>query len=190
MMNITPEEAQTALNDIQHASRAAQNVFNTWAYHMLSWGIVWVIGFLLSQFLFRWINWIWIVLVVAGIVSSSILGTMQGRRMRMAPGSQAAFISSRLGMFYGVLYGFIILWLILFSLTAVQVSMLWTTATMFGYISAGLWFRQMSYVVLGVGVTFMSVIGYYLLPHYFWLWSAVFAGLPLVCVSIYFLRRK
>jgi hypothetical protein len=190
MMNITPEEAQTALNDIQHATRTAQNVFNIWAYHMLIWGIAWTAGFLISQFQFQWINWIWIVLVVAASASSGILGAIQGRRMRIVPGSQAAFISSRLGMFYGVLYGFIILWLILFSLTAVQVLMLWITATMFGYISAGLWFRQMSYVVLGVGITFMSVIGYYLLPHYFWLWSAVFAGLPLVCTGIYFLRRK
>ncbi len=37
-MNITPEEAQTALNDIQQATRTARGVFNIWAYHMLLWG--------------------------------------------------------------------------------------------------------------------------------------------------------
>jgi hypothetical protein len=189
-MNITPEEAQVALNDIQHATRTARSVFNIWSYHMLVWGIVWTVGFLISQFLPQWINWIWIVLVIIGVACSGILGTMQGRRVRMTPGSQAAFISSRLGMFYGVLYAFIILWLIIFPLSAAQVSMLWITALMFGYIVAGLWLRQTISIVLGVGVTVMSVIGYYLLPHYFWLWSAIFAGLPLICLSIYYLRRK
>lgn len=189
-MNITPEEAQVALNDIQHATRTAHNIFNIWAYHMLVWGIVWTVGFLISQFQPRWISAIWTVAVLCGIAASIVIGMIQGRRMRIVPGSQAAFVSSRLGMFCGVLYGFVILWLIVFPLTAPQVSILWITATTFSYISAGLWFRQMTYVVLGVGITLMVVLGYYLLPHYFWLWSAVFAGLPLVCTGIYFLRRK
>lgn len=189
-MNITPEEAQTALNDIQQATRTARGVFNIWAYHMLIWGIVWTIGFLLSQFQPQWISAIWIIMVLCGIAGSTVVGIIQGRRMRIVPGSQAAFISSRVSMFCGVLYGFVILWLIVFPLTAPQVSILWITATTFSYISTGLWFRQMTYVVLGVGITLMVVIGYYLVPHYFWLWSAVFAGLPLVCTGIYFLRRK
>lgn len=189
-MNITPEEAQTALNDIQHATRAAQNVFNIWAYHMLTWGLVWTVGFLVSQFQPLWLDIIWVVMVLCGIVASTVIGMIQGRRMRMTPGSQAAFISSRMSIFCGVLYCFVILWLSIFPLTPSQVSILWVTATMFSYICAGLWFRHMTYVVLGVGITLMVVIGYYLLPHYFWLWSAVFGGLPLICVGIYFLRRK
>ena len=43
---------------------------------------------------------------------------------------------------------------------------------------------------LGVGITVVSVLGYYLLPSYFYLWEAVFAGLPLVAVSVYYLRQR
>ncbi|MBA2396197.1 MAG: hypothetical protein H0V70_26015 [Ktedonobacteraceae bacterium] len=189
-MNITPEEAQAALNDIQHATRTAQNAFNIWAYHMLIWGSVWVICFLISQFQPQWIPVTWTVMVLCGIVGSAVVGMVQGRRTRTAPGSRAAFIGSRLGIFYGVLYCFIILWLIIFPLTPPQVALLWITVVMFGYINAGLWLQQPTAIVLGVAVTCMSVIGYYLLPNYFWLWSAVFAGLPLVCLGTYLLRRK
>ena len=49
-MNITPEEAQTALNDIQQATRTARGVFNIWAYHMLIWGVVWTLVFLSVSF--------------------------------------------------------------------------------------------------------------------------------------------
>lgn len=189
-MNITPEEAQAALNDIQHATKTARSVFNIWAYHMLIWGSAWTVGFLTSQFRPQWIGWIWAVMVVGGIVGSTIIGIMQGRRVRLAPGSHAAFVSSRLGLFYGVLYCFTILWLIVFPLSLLQVGMLWITVTMFGYIIAGIWLRLPIYIGIGIGVTFMSVLGYYLLPHYFWLWSAAFAGLPLIVVSIYFLRQR
>jgi hypothetical protein len=189
-MNITPEEAQSALDDIQYATKVARNVFNIWSYHMLIWGIVWTIGFLASQLRPQWINMIWIVMVVCGIMGSAIIGTIQGRRVRLVPGSRAAFVSARLGIFYGVLYCFTILWMIIFPLTPAQVSMLWITITMFGYIVGGIWGQQSLYIGLGVGVTLMSVVGYYLLPHYFWLWSAAFAGLPLVVVSIYFLRQR
>ena len=40
-MNITPEEAQAAHNDIQDASTKARKVANTWAYYMLLWGVIW-----------------------------------------------------------------------------------------------------------------------------------------------------
>ena len=53
-------------------------------------------------------------MVLCGIVGSTVVGIIQGRRTRLVPGSRAAFIGSRLGIFYAVLYGFIILWLIIF----------------------------------------------------------------------------
>jgi hypothetical protein len=189
-MNITPEGAQAALNDIQDASTKARNIVNTWAYYMLLWGAVWTIGFLATQFKPQFVTWIWIIMVVIGMAGSAILGIIQGGRMRPVPGSHVAFISSRLGIFYGVLYGFAILWLIIFPLTPMQIGILWITVVMFGSIIAGSWINEPPPIIIGVGVTCMSVLGYYFLPQYFWVWAAVFAGLPLVGVSIYYLRQK
>lgn len=189
-MNITPEEAQAALNDIQDASTKARNVMKMWAYNMLLWGIVWTFGFLATQVKVQWATGIWIVMVVIGMVGSAIIGIIQGGRIRPTPGSHSAFIGSRLGIFYGVLYGFAILWLIIFPLNAMQIGILWITLVMFGTIIAGSWIHEPLAIIEGVGITCLSVVGYYLLPEYFWVWAAVFAGLPLVGISIYYLRKQ
>lgn len=190
-MNITPQEAQTALNDIRSATTKAHNVINIWAYYMLLWGIIWTLGFLASQVVPPlYIAWLWGIMVLLGMVGSAVIGTRQGRLMRTTPGTHTAFVGSRLGIFFGVLYGFAILWLILFPLTPMQVGMLWITVVMFGSIITGAWLREPVSIWLGVGVTITSVIGYYLVPLYFWIWVSVFAGSPLVAVSLYYLRKR
>jgi hypothetical protein len=189
-MNITPEEAQAALNDIQDASIKARNAMNIWAYYMLLWGIVWTLGFLATQFKPQWVAGIWIVMVAIGMSGSAIIGIIQGGRMRPTPGSHTAFVGSRLGIFYGVLYGFAILWLIIFPLNPMQIGILWITVVMFGTIIAGTWIHESLPIIVGVGITSLSVVGYYLLPQYFWIWAAVFAGLPLVGISTYHLRKQ
>ncbi|HXZ03217.1 MAG TPA: hypothetical protein VEH81_00210 [Ktedonobacteraceae bacterium] len=189
-MNITPEEAQAALKDIEDASTKARSIANIWAYYMLLWGVVWATGFLATQFQPEWVIGIWIVMVVIGMAGSALIGITQGGRMRPVPGSHLAFIGSRLGIFYGVLYSFAILWLIIFPLNPMQIGILWITVVMFGSIIAGTWINEPLPIIVGVGITVMSVVGYYLIPHYFWIWAAVFAGLPLIGVSIYYLREK
>lgn len=189
-MNITPEEAQATLDNIRQTTTKAHGISHFWAYYMLLWGIVWMAGFLASQWQPQFIGWIWGIVIVVGMVGSAILGITQGGRMRSAPGSRTALIGTQLGIFNGVLYGFAILWLIIFPLTPHQVAMLWVTIVMFSTIIAGAWLRIPLSIGLGVGITAVSVLGYYLLPSYFYLWEAVFAGLPLVAVSVYYLRQR
>jgi hypothetical protein len=189
-MNISPEEAQIALEDIRSATTTARSVLNNYAYFLVVWGVVWTLGFLACQFFAQWISWILIVMLVLGMIGSSLVGITQGGRVRMVPGSRMAFVNTRLGMFYGVLYSFSVLWLFLFPRTLLQVGMLWITLVMFGAIVEGIWLQQPVSIGLGIGVTVLSVIGYYLLPHYFWLWVAVFAGLPLIAMGISALRKK
>ena len=81
-------------------------------------------------------------------------------------------------------------WLIIFPLTPHQVAILWVTVVMFSAITAGAWLRIPLPIGLGVGITALSVLGYYLLPSYFYLWEALFAGFPLVAVSMYYLRKR
>ncbi|HEX4207316.1 MAG TPA: hypothetical protein VHZ51_24575 [Ktedonobacteraceae bacterium] len=189
-MNINPEEAQAALYDIQHVTTKTQGMLNIWSYYMLLWGLVWAFGFLATQLQPQLVIWILVAMLLVGMLGSMILGIIQGARLRPTPGSQAAFLGSRLGIFHGVLYCFAVLWLIVFHLSALQVGVLWITVTMFGSITAGIWYRNLLSIGSGVGVTIISLLGYYLLPHYFWLWAAVFAGLPLIGISIYYMRQR
>ena len=189
-MNITPEEAQSALDAIKQAKTQACTMVYMWAYYWLLWGTVWTIGFLLTQFEPQLLVWIWSTMVIIGMAGSAIIGIRQGSSMRSTPGSQNAFLGERYGIFNGVLYGFVILWWIIFLPTPSQVGMLWITAFTFSAIIAGVWFKIPVCIELGVGMTLMSVLGYYVFPHYFWLWAAVFAGLPLIGMGVYYLRQK
>src|SRR5579875_654804 len=116
-MNITPEEAQSALDTIKQAKTQACTMVYIWAYYWLLWGAVWTIGFLLTQFEPQLLVWIWSAMIVIGMAGSTIIGIRQGSSMRSTPGSQNAFLGERYGIFNGVLYGFAILWLIIFPLT-------------------------------------------------------------------------
>ncbi|GHO69676.1 hypothetical protein KSC_085680 [Ktedonobacter sp. SOSP1-52] len=189
-MHITPDEAQAALNDIEDAAKQARHLVNTWAYFMLLWGVVWTLGFLVTQFALSLIVWIWSVMLLVGMGGSMILGILQGQRTRPAPGAQSTRDSTLYGIFNGVLYGFVLLWVLLIPLKPLHIGLLWITAEMMSAIMAGIWLRQPLSLVLGIGVTLITIVGYLLLPGYFWAWSALFAGLPLIIVGISFLRRR
>ena len=189
-MNITPDEARVALHDIQQGTAKARIIYNAWAYYLLLWGAVWTIGFLGTQVQPHFAGLIWGVMIVIGMGGSALLGSLQARRMRVVPGTRSAFMGARLGIFYGVLYAFAILWLIVFPFTLLQVALFWIMVVAFGFIIAGVWLCEYVSIGLGVGMTFMGVLGYFFVPHYFWLWSAVFAGLPLMGVGVYYLLRK
>jgi len=190
-MNVTPEEAQEALAAIQQTTVKMRRGLAYYAYQQILWGLLWFAGFLVSQFVQpATLNWVWIAIPILGVIGSALMGISQGRRMRVTPDSRLAFISSRVGIFLGSLYGFGNIWFVVFQpLRVLQIVLFWITLVMFGYIVAGAWLRISLLIGIGVGVTVMSLLGYYLLPGYFYLWSAVFAGGTLLGSGIYILLR-
>jgi hypothetical protein len=69
-------------------------------------------------------------------------------------------------------------------------AMLWITVVMLATITTGILLQQRLFIIVGVAITVMASIGYWAVPQYFWLWVAVFAGAPLIGVSLYLLRRR
>jgi hypothetical protein len=99
-------------------------------------------------------------------------------------------VQTRLPIFYGVLYLFFLLWQVALPLTARDSAFLWITVIMLAAIVTGLWLQESVLIGCGVGITVLSALGYWLVPQYFWMWIAVFAGLPLIGVSIYLWKRQ
>ena len=188
-MNISPEEARTALDGVQVETAKTQHSMYVWFYYTLLWGIVWTIGFLATQLQPQLLGWIWAAMLVAGMSGSSGIGAFSGSRFRMTPGTEAARVAIQLGSFYGILYAFAALWLIVLRLNALQIGFFWITVVMFGTIIAGVWLRDARQIILGVSVTLLTLLGYYLWPHYFWGWAALVAGCPLIGISLYSLKR-
>lgn len=189
-MNLSPNEAQAALNDIREATERTRPLLTAWLYCVLVCGVVWTIAFGVSQWLPLTPFWSVGENMLVGVVCAFLFARWRTTVVRYTPGSRSAFLYNRLPIFYGALYAFFLLWQIMFDLPQTQQAMLWITVVMLAAITTGLLLRQPLFIIAGVAITAMSAIGYWALPAYFWLWIAVFAGLPLIGVSLYLLRKR
>jgi hypothetical protein len=188
-MNISRDEAQASLNAIQDAKKIPHRLLNSWIVSIFVCGVIWTVSFAASQFLPESPLWSMSESFLVGIAFSVYWGRRHITAIRLAPQSRLAFLQARLPIFYGVLYLFFILWQIAFSLSAMESALLWITVIMFAAIITGLWLQESVLIGCGVGITVLSAVGYWFIPNYFWLWVAVFAGLPLIGVSFYLWRK-
>jgi len=189
-MNLSHDEAQAALNDIYQATAQAHHLLKAWLYSILVCGIVWTVAFAVAQWQPLTPVWSAGETILVGVVCSFLFAQRLTPVVRFTPGSRSAFLHSRIPIFYGILYAFFVLWQFMLDLTTMQVAALWITVVMLATITTGLLLQQRLFIVSGLGVTVMTALGYWLVPDYFWLWIAGFAGLPLIVVSLYLLRRQ
>ncbi len=189
-MNLSHDEAQAALNDIRQATAQTHNLLKAWLISILAIGIVWTLAFAIAQW--QPLTPIWSAgeTILVGVVCSSIFWQWRASAVRFTPGSYRALVYNRLPIFYALLYAFFLLWQFMFDLTTMQLAMLWISVVMLATITTGLLLRQNLFIACGLGITVMSALGYWLVPAYFFVWIAVFAGLPLIGVSLYLLRRQ
>lgn len=189
-MNLSHDEAQAALNDIHQATAQTNHLLRVWLYCTLVCGIVWTVAFAVAQWQPLAPIWSAGETILVGVVCSFLFAQRLSPVVRFTPGSRSAFIHSRLPIFFGVLYAFFVLWQFMLDLTTMQVAALWITVVMLATITTGLLVQQRLFIVCGLAITVMTALGYWLVPAYFWLWIAIFAGLPLIGVSLYLLRRR
>jgi hypothetical protein len=189
-MDISRKEAQQAFDTDEDATNASRSLLASWAVGVFVVGVIWTVTFAASQFLPENPLWSLGETFLVGIAFAIYWGQRRMTAIRVAPQSRLAFQYTRLAMFYGILYLFFLLWQITLLRTAMASALLWITVIMFAAIITGVWLREPVLIGCGVAVTALTTLGYWLLPQYFWLWIAVFAGLPLIAVSIYLWRRR
>jgi hypothetical protein len=103
------KEAEAQLELIKQAQadqRAVGSRETGWI--LLTWGLVWLIGFLTSHFApASWLIWMWLLLCGVGSGLSAMVGLRLGQQV------QYAQTGPKLGLFYPVFIGFCLLWLYL-----------------------------------------------------------------------------
>lgn len=171
-MNISPDEAQASLAAVQQTRAKMRKLAGTSSYFAIVWGLVCFFGFLATQFLPSGYIWLaWLPLVLAGGVISSFIGYHIGTQSRSAVGARHAF-------FYLALFGFTIIWLIIMQPLSLKQDFLFLASViLFGGVVSGVLQRAVPGVVVSLAFLAITLIGYYLLPAYFYLWMAVFYGL-------------
>jgi len=111
--------------------------------------------------------------------------------MRRTSGSWFESPQARLGLFFGalgiysgVLFTLFVPLLVHAQTTPLrhgeQISLWWVVTFMFGYVVIGLWLRLGQLVGVGVIVTASALLGYYLVPDYYYLTMAFLGGGTLI----------
>ena len=188
-MDLTPMEAQQALDAIQSVAKKTQKVIaNSGAYlFLIIWGFVWLIGFSVNHFLSGpSVGYIWMGLDTLGAVFSVVMGIRLSRKVRTGSGGKAG---RRIGYFWLLLFAYCLLLLVVISPLDMKTgSMVIVIFVMVGWIAMGMLMSAAS-VWWALVITALALIGYYLLPSYFYLWMAVLGGGGMIALGIYIRSR-
>lgn len=184
-MSIDPNDARTSLNDIAAVERLTHQAitYDHSSFQFMLWGALVFLGYLWT-FLERDRARIgWIVVAAAGVSGSFAL-----RRLRRNLSSRDSKLGERLG--YGQLaligFGSVLVWL-LWPLNDRQLEAFWPTLVMFCHVLAGIWLGRF-FLLSGLTVTALIVIGFIWIGHWYPLWLAVSVGGGLMASGLW-LRR-
>ncbi len=188
-MNISPTEAEETLATIQAMMKKTRRaISSSGAYlFLIVWGVVWLLGFLGSQFLRQSLSgYAWMVLDILGGSLSAILGIRMGRGVRSSSPTKSG---KRIAFF----------WLLLFLYCTAAVAVSWSADgkqiamyiilfVMVGWTAMSLLLSFAS-VWPALIITALSLVGYFLLPGIFNLWMAVLGGGGMIALGLYIRSR-
>lgn len=188
-MNISPDEAEEALASIHRMTQKTRHAIATSGAYitLLVTGVVWLVGFLATQFLPAEITvYIWTGMSILGTAGGVLLGMRMGPRVRSP---SANLTARRAGLFW--------LLLVCYGVAAVfiarptdgkQVTMFIILFTMLGQLAMGP-LVSFSSVWWALPVTALALTGYFLLPGIFYAWIAVLGGGGMIALALYIRSR-
>jgi len=178
-VNISREEALASLAAVQQMRTKMSRLTGISGYFLIIWGLVWFFGCLSNQYLSDdAVMWVWGAGSTIGWILSAILGVYLGKQTRSQAGA-------RVGFFFLALFGFAVLWFFLMQpASSRQDAMFVLTIFLFGGVISGIMTRVPASIISCLAMAVMLVIGYYLLPAYFFLWTAIFSGLTMVGIGL------
>ena len=193
-MDIPQSEARESLSQIDDTVEQTKRMVAYAGGDVLFvvWGVIWVLGYLSSQFLPLVTGWVWLVLVATGIITSVVVSK---RHMPVK-----SPLDKRIAWFWWLLFGYVGLWFVLLSPFIEvhgheQSQMFWkhygalvATVPMFAYVVTGLWLDHFM-IWIGLAVTALTVLGLLLLQPYFFLWMAITGGGTLLVTGLVIRKR-
>ena len=183
-MNISPDEAEEALADIQRMTqRTRKSLASSGAYiFLIITGIIWLVGFLSTQFLAgAVVPAIWIGMSLLGCGLSILLGKRSGSRVR-SPGIGAT--ARRAILFWLLLAGYCLAVIaIARPVDGKQLTMLIIVFIMLGQMAMGL-ILSFSTTWWALPITALALAGYFLLPGLFYLWMGLLVGGGMILLGL------
>jgi hypothetical protein len=174
-MPVSRDEAADALRNISTTEDSSARAYRyaAAAPHLILWGVIWFAGYGVSYLDARW-SAAWIPLAVAGAVGSGVIGARTGAASQRRNWRQSAAIV------LAILVAFYAFVAVMPPLAAANVGAFLPILIAFGYALLGIQQRAPRFLVTGVALTALTLVGFFWLREYFPLWMAIVGGGGLV----------
>jgi hypothetical protein len=185
-MHVTRDEAAQALDEI---SKASSHVFHMKGYHygapyFIVWGLVWLYANSVTQFWPEYEQYAWPVGIAFGVLTTTLLGFLQGRKAKSAT-SMAALGRRRMAMTTGLVLAFILCLVLIVQPESPRESNAMVSILFpFMYMCAGIWAGWRLFAI-GFVTAAAIMFGYFNVQEWFDLWMGVFAGGSLIVGGIW-----
>jgi hypothetical protein len=183
-MSIDRREAASALSDIDAIVRRVRQsrIYNLASLMMIMWGVLTFGGYLLSWLLPRSAGVGWIAVYILGIAGSFAVSRVGHARTGVRTFDVRMFAAFVLFVAFGVFCS-----VVLGHFTPRQMGTFWPIYFMLVYTIAGLW-AGYAFVAIGLGITALTLIGYFFIGDAFDLWMAFIDGGGLVLGGLWMRR--
>ena len=175
----TPEEARQSLAEIDAVALRTRRCILSGliAPHLVLWGIIWMAGFLVTQFWPSKSGVAWAILDGFGVPASIVIGWR-------SPPLRSPDLA-KIGGFLAALIVFAAVWaILLWPFDPGRIGPYICSVAMFAYVVGGLWYGR-ELIWLGTIVTGLILAGVLLLPGWMNLWIGVVGGGSLLGSGVY-----
>jgi hypothetical protein len=187
-MNISSTEAEENLAAIQIMMQKTRHSIASGGTYitLIVTGVVWLFGFLSTQFVPEISGYVWTVGSILGTILGTVLGFRMGKRVRSPSTAPTA---KRIGLFWLLLVFYGIATIAVARPTdGKQATIFIVLFIMLGQLAMGLLF-SFSSVWWALPITALALVGYFLLPGIFYLWMAVLGGGGMIALGLYIRYR-
>jgi hypothetical protein len=187
-MNISSTEAEENLAAIQIMMQKTRHSIASGGTYitLIVTGVVWLFGFLSTQFVPEISGYVWTVGSILGTILGTVLGFRMGKRVRSPSTAPTA---KRIGLFWLLLVFYGIATIAVARPTdGKQATIFIVLFIMLGQLAMGLLF-SFSSVWWALPITALALVGYFLLPGIFYLWMAVLGGGGMIALGLYIRSR-
>jgi hypothetical protein len=180
---IDSQQASEALNEIDEIARRVRqsSIYQLASLMLIMWGALTAAGYLVTYLLPRHAGFAWIAIYVAGIAGSFAISTFGYPKTRIRIFDSRTLVAVLLF----IAFGFFIVWLGRF--TPRQIGTFWPVYYMMVYTIVGLWVGY-AFVAIGLGITALTLIGYFFIGDVFDVWMAIINGGGLILGGLWMRR--
>jgi hypothetical protein len=180
-MPLTSKEAAESLAQAEQARRRSAQIYSysRSAPHLIMWGAIWVVGYSLTDLFPHRSGWIWLVLMLIGVIGGAIIAHQCPRREH-GPLAWRMFAVAAVAVFF-----VFATYTIMSPVHGVAAATFPALLTGSLYTAIGLW-AGLRYVIAGIVVLAATMGGYFFLQEHILLWMAFVGGGSMMLAGFWF----